>query len=154
MRAVHKLRPVVELEATRGRDVKGHVVKLGSGRTAEFRDESGRAFEVAIPGHIKRRWLAAAVAVAPVPALAIYSEAMDAEVLWCVFPLPEHEALDEHVKLDAKTIELAASESIQIRTGRSTITVNAAGEIRIRGRNIHSRASNLQRIRGGGVRIN
>jgi uncharacterized protein (DUF2345 family) len=71
-----------------------------------------------------------------------------------VLPAPEHEALDEHFRVDAKTIELSASESIRIHTGKSIVTVTAAGEVTVRGRNITSRASNLNRVRGGVVKIN
>ena len=58
------------------------------------------------------------------------------------------------IATDAKTIELSASESIRIRTGKSIVTVTAAGEVTVRGRNITSRASNLNRVRGGAVKIN
>jgi hypothetical protein len=71
-----------------------------------------------------------------------------------VFCAPEHEALDERFRVDAKTIELSARESVQIRTGKSIVTVTAAGEVSVRGKNITSRASNLNRIRGGAVKIN
>jgi hypothetical protein len=71
-----------------------------------------------------------------------------------VFSAPEHEPLDDHFRIDAKTIELAASESVRIRTGRSIVTVFADGEIRVRGKNITSWATNLNRVRGGAVRLN
>jgi hypothetical protein len=154
MRAARKLRPVAELEQPSRGHIEGQVVAVGAGRTAEFRDENGESVEIRIPREIDRRWLEAAVALAPVPAIVVQSEGMRSPVLWCTFSSPEHEALDEHLKLEGKTIELAASESVSIVTGKSTITVTAAGEVQVRGKNILSRASNLNRIRGGGVRIN
>jgi hypothetical protein len=154
MRAAHKLRPIEDLERPRGSNIEGHVVKVGPGRKAELRDGHGHTMEVRIPSQIDRRWLEAAVALAPVPAIAVQSEEMRHAVLWCTFTEPEHEVLDEHIKIEAKTIELGASESVAIRTGKSIITVTAAGEVQVRGRNILSRATNLNRIRGGGVRIN
>jgi hypothetical protein len=110
--------------------------------------------EVRVPSQIDRRWLEAAVALAPVPAVVMLAEGLRQPVLWCTFPGPEHEVLSEHLKLEAKTIELGASESVTIRTGKSLVTVSAAGEVQVRGKNILSRATNLNRIRGGGVRIN
>lgn len=94
------------------------------------------------------------MALAPVPAIALALDSASTPVLAHVFSAPEHESLDEHVRIEAKTIDLAASESVQIRTGRSIVTVSADGEIRVRGKNITSRATNLNRLRGGAVRIN
>jgi hypothetical protein len=154
MRSVRKLRPVDDFEPARTGTVEGHVVTVGTGRIVGFRDEAGRIVDVRVPSQVDRRWLAAAVALAPVPAIAVLAEGMKSPVLWCTFPGPEHESLDDHIKLDAKTIELGASESVTIRTGKALITVSAAGEVQVRGKNILSRATNINRIRGGGVRIN
>ena len=154
MRAVRKLRQVEELEAAPKGAIEGHVVTVGPGSKAGFCDEAGQTREVRVPSQVDRRWLQAAVALAPVPAIAVLAEGLRQPVLWCTFPAPEHEALSEHIKLEGRTIELAASESVTIRTGKSTITVSVAGEVEVRGKNILSRATNLNRIRGGGVRIN
>jgi hypothetical protein len=157
MRSVRKLRSVTfadEPGPLQGRSIEGAVIGLNSGGKAEFRDEEGEVTEVRVPRHVDKRWLEAAVALAPVPAIAVHPEGVQAPLLWCVFSTPEHEALDERFRVDAKTIELSASESIQIRTGKSIVTVTAAGEVSVRGKNITSRASNLNRIRGGAVKIN
>lgn len=156
MRSAHKLKTVpAAAELPReGRYLEGHVLALhGSGR-ASFRDQAGASVEVRVPRAIDQRWLAAATALAPVPAIALDFDSASTPVLAHVFSGPEHEALDEHVRIEAKTIALAASESVQICTGRSVVTVSADGEIRVRGKNITSRASNLNRLRGGSVRIN
>jgi hypothetical protein len=154
MRAARKLRPVEDLEPARTGAVEGHVVRVGPGRTAAFRDQAGQATEVRVPSQIDRRWLEAAVALAPVPAVVLLAEGLRQPVLWCTFPAEEHEALNDHIKLEAKTIELGASESVTIRTDKATITVSADGAVEVRGKNVLSRATNLNRIRGGGVRIN
>jgi hypothetical protein len=154
MRSVRKLRPVEDLEPARTGALEGHVVTVGPGGKAAFRDEAGQVMEVRIPSQIDRRWLEAAVALAPVPAVVMLAEGLRQPVLWCTFPAPEHEVLSEHIKLEAKTIELGASESVTIRTGKSLVTVSAAGEVQVRGKNILSRATSLNRIRGGSVRIN
>jgi hypothetical protein len=154
MRAGRKLRPVEALEPAYASAIEGHVVTVGPGSKAEFRDDAGQTLEVRVPSQIDRGWLQAAVALAPVPAVAMLAEGLRQPVLWCTFPGPEHEALSEHIKLEAKTIELGARESVTLRTGKSTISVSADGEIQVRGKNILSRATSLNRIRGGGVRIN
>ena len=157
MRSARKLRSVNlddEPKPLQGRSVEGVVIGFGSGGKAVFRDQDGDITEVRVPRHIDKRWLGAAVALAPVPAVAVHPEGIRLPMLWCVFCAPEHEALDQHFRVEAKTVELSASESIQIRTGKSIVTVTAAGEVSVRGKNITSRASNLNRIRGGAVKIN
>jgi len=156
MSSAYKLRTIpttADLQRD-GRYLEGQVIASQANGKATFRDESGTCIDVRVPRSVDGRWLAAAVAIAPVPAIALFLESSRAPVLAYVFAAPEHEALDDHFSVDAKTIELAASESVHIRTGRSTVTVSADGEIRVRGKNITSRASNLNRVRGGAVKIN
>ena len=69
-----------------------------------------------------------------------------------MFSAPEHQALDEHFRVDAKTVDFRQARSIPHRTGESIVTVTAAGEVSVRGKNVTTRASNLNRIRGGGSR--
>ena len=156
MRSARKLRSISfdEPGLLQGRAVEGTVIGLGSDGKARFRDEHGVVTDVRVPRHVDKRWLEAAVALAPVPAIAVHPEGIHAPLLWCVFSAPEHAGLDEHFRVGAKTIELSASESVHIRTGKSIVTVTAAGEVIVRGKNITSRASNLNRIRGGAVKIN
>lgn len=157
MRSARKLRSVNIADAPKllqGRSVEGVVTGLNPDGQAVFHGENGEVTEARVPRHLDRRWLESAVALAPVPAIVAHPEGIHTPVLWCVFAAPEHETLDQHLCMDAKTIELSASESIQIRTGKSIITVTATGEIGVRGRNITSRASNLNRIRGGAIKLN
>ena len=157
MRAVRKLRSVAladEPESLERRSVEGVVIGLGASGKARFRAEDGTVTELRVPRHVDKHWLAAAVALAPVPAIAVHPEGVRTPILWCVFSAPEHAGLDDHFRIDTKTIELSASESIHIRTGKSIVTVTAAGEVSVRGKNVTTRASNLNRIRGGAVKIN
>jgi hypothetical protein len=157
MHQARKLKMVAaagHVQPVAGRFAEGHVVALGSAGRATFRDQDGAELEVRVPRQADRRWLKSAVALAPVPAMVLVLEDGSSPVLSYVFAAPEHEGLDEHVRLDGKTIELAAQESIRIRTGRSIVTVTAEGEVNVRGRNITSRASNVNRVRGGVVKIN
>jgi DNA-binding beta-propeller fold protein YncE len=155
--SVHKLRPVLvtkDNQERERRDFVGHIIAVNPGGKAVFVDEAGEETVLVIARRVDRCWLKAAVALAPVPAVASHLGSDAWTWLSDVFPAPEHEALDDHFRVDAKTIELSASESICIRTGKSIVTVTAAGEVTVRGRNITSRASNLSRVRGGVVKIN
>jgi len=156
MRSAQKLKsvPSDRRMPVEGRYVEGHVTAVEPGGRAAFRDDSEELSTVRVPRHIDRGWLAAAVALAPVPAIVLCFESARGPVLTHVFSAPEHAPLDERFRVDAKTIELSASESVRIHTGKSIVTVTAAGEIQVRGKNILSRASNVNRIRGGAVRIN
>jgi hypothetical protein len=157
MRSAHKLRSASfadEPRLVQGRSVEGVVIGLTADSKARFRDEDGDITLLRVPRHVDRRWLGAALALAPVPGVAVHPEGVRSPLLWCVFSAPEHEALDDRFSVDAKTIELSASESVHIRTGKSIVTVTAAGEVSVRGKNVTTRASNLNRIRGGAVKIN
>jgi hypothetical protein len=157
MRSAHKLKPVPSAEDSLGVDgrfVEGHVVAMSSDGRAAFRDSGGGHSELRVPRSIDRRWLLEAVALSPVPAIALYFESGRSPALSLVFSAPEHEGLDDHFRVVAKTIELSASESVHIRTGKSIVTVTAAGEVSVRGKNVTTRASNLNRVRGGAVKIN
>jgi hypothetical protein len=156
MHSVRKLKtvPATGDPSREGRYLEGQVVALEANGKATFRDEVGTCIEVRVPRSIDKRWLAAALASAPVPAIVLCLESSRMPVLAQVFSAPEHEALDDHFRIAAKTIDLAARESVRIRTGRSIVTVSADGEIRVLGKNITSRATNLNRVRGGAVRLN
>jgi len=60
------------------------------------------------------------------------------------------------VAIDDRRDELiiTANKQLTLRCGESSITLTAAGKIIIRGKYIVSRASGLQRIKGGAVQIN
>jgi hypothetical protein len=157
MRSVRKLRSIAiddEPKLLQGRFVEGVVLGLNVAGKATFRGDDGTTAELRVPRHVDHRWLKGAAALAPVPAIAVHPGGITSPLLWCVFSAPEHGVLDERFHVDAKTIELTASESVDIRTGKSIIAVHADGEVRVRGKNISSRASNLNRIRGGVVKVN
>lgn len=158
MRAAKKPRrsPEVIPEITslpQGRYVEGHVTVLRRAG-AVFEPRDGRAFELRVPRHVDRRWLAAAVKLAPVEAIAVRPEGVARPILWCVFAGDEHAVLDESFEIDARRVSLKASESITIRTEKGLVALDARGEVRVRGRNITSRASNVNRVKGGAVRLN
>lgn len=58
------------------------------------------------------------------------------------------------VSFDSDHLMLMGSESVTLRCGAASITLQADGRITIRGAELESRASGLHRIQGGSVRIN
>ncbi len=58
---------------------------------------------------------------------------------------------DEH---EVRELKFNAAEKIEFRCGASTVTMNKNGKIVVRGRNITSRASEAQKIKGATVNIN
>lgn len=55
---------------------------------------------------------------------------------------------------DPERLILRAQQSVVIKCGESSISLEADGRIRLNGRNIFSRASHLQRIAGGAIKLN
>jgi hypothetical protein len=60
----------------------------------------------------------------------------------------------QEVELDGKNIELTAKETITLRCGDASITLNRDGKIVIRGMHVVSHAAGVNRIRGGSVQLN
>lgn len=60
----------------------------------------------------------------------------------------------EDVLIDGKRITFDAREEIELRCGKSSITLTKAGKVLIRGAYLLSRSSGTNRIKGGSVQIN
>ncbi|MFA7060615.1 MAG: DUF6484 domain-containing protein [Pedobacter sp.] len=60
----------------------------------------------------------------------------------------------EDVLIDGKRITFDAQEEIELRCGKSSITLTKAGKVLIRGAYLLSRSSGTNRIKGGSVQIN
>ena len=60
----------------------------------------------------------------------------------------------DHVSIDGKHIRFDAKEQIELRCGKSSITLTRAGKILIRGAYLLSRASGVNSIKGGSVQLN
>ena len=66
-------------------------------------------------------------------------------------------ALDErpdHIAVDGETVEIAAKKEIVLRCGKSSIALRKDGKIIVRGTKILSRATEVNKVQGGSVRIN
>jgi hypothetical protein len=74
MRSAHKPGSVTfppEGQPLAGRFALGHVVALRPGGRVGFRDRAGKVTGARVPRHMDKRWLVAALAIAPVPAIAL-----------------------------------------------------------------------------------
>jgi uncharacterized protein DUF6484 len=58
------------------------------------------------------------------------------------------------LELDAKELELSADRQITLRCGKSSIILTHDGRIVIRGEHLLSRATSVNRIRGGTIQLN
>lgn len=58
------------------------------------------------------------------------------------------------VDVDGRTILLTGQETIELRCGEASITLNRDGKVVIRGHHVVSHASGVNRIRGGSVQLN
>ncbi|MBK8239995.1 MAG: hypothetical protein IPK74_31105 [Deltaproteobacteria bacterium] len=56
--------------------------------------------------------------------------------------------------LDARELVLSADEELTLRCGKSSIVLTADGRIAIRGEHLLSRATSVNRIRGGTILLN
>jgi hypothetical protein len=63
-------------------------------------------------------------------------------------------AFPQKIELDGKNIALTARETITLRCGDASITLNQDGKIVIRGMHVVSHAAGVNRIRGGSVQLN
>jgi hypothetical protein len=119
------------------------VVELASGETVIAR----------APHHVGIAWLRAAVAIAPVEGLVVRTDA-GRPVLWGVFPDERHDAARPEVHLRAGALTIDAADSVDIVSGTSRLSLEPTGEVVLRGRDVLSRASEVNRVQGGRVRIN
>lgn len=58
------------------------------------------------------------------------------------------------ITVDGKNVAVSAHESITLRCGNASITLNSDGKIVIRGAHVVTHASGVNRIRGGSVELN
>lgn len=58
------------------------------------------------------------------------------------------------VDADGERMIVAASEQLVLRCGRATLTLTKAGKVIIEGTYISSRATGVQRIKGGSIQLN
>tara|TARA_B100000676_G_scaffold289591_1_gene322273 strand:- start:187 stop:705 length:519 start_codon:yes stop_codon:yes gene_type:complete len=71
-------------------------------------------------------------------------------------PAVELPIMDEETTatVDGRRVELKAKERIELKCGKASIILTAAGKVLIKGAYVSSRSTGAQRIRGGSVHIN
>lgn len=72
-------------------------------------------------------------------------------VMGVVVPLQEQST---EVQIDGETLVLTGCETIVLRCGDASITLNKDGKVVIRGKHVVTHASGVNRIRGGSVQLN
>jgi predicted oxidoreductase len=72
-----------------------------------------------------------------------------------IFPTPvQYVAAERSAALDGKRLVFEAEEEVQIKCGEASINLYKDGRVVIRGKNLISRASVVNRILGGSVQVN
>lgn len=69
-------------------------------------------------------------------------------------PMPKELDLPVEIKTDGERLQISARQEIELRCGRSSITLTADGKVLIRGAYVSSRSSGANRIKGGSVHLN
>jgi hypothetical protein len=69
------------------------------------------------------------------------------------WPLPETPATVE-VDADAQRMVVSARSQLVLRCGKASITLTEAGKVLIEGTHVSSRASGVNRLKGGSVQLN
>jgi hypothetical protein len=113
----------------------------------------GESLSVRCPLHIPIEWLRAARVIAPVEAVMVRSAGVR-PILLAVAPDARHRSVRAQVHISASTMTIDASEVVEIVSGKSSVSLKQDGDVVVRGRDVLSRASEVNRLKGGRVRIN
>lgn len=57
-------------------------------------------------------------------------------------------------RVDGRRVVIEGADEVELRCGKATLVLRSDGHVLVRGVNVQTEASELQRIRGGTVRIN
>jgi hypothetical protein len=111
------------------------------------------AIEARCPAHIDRSWLAAAVAVAPVEAAFATPRNGGRAILFAIFPGPEHSDIRADITLVGRRVRIEGEE-IRVQGKKAHVAVTRDGGVELRGKDVTSRATRINRLQGGAVRLN
>lgn len=130
------------------------LLSLREGASAVVRLSADREEVLArLPQHIGRPWVAAALEKGPLEVALAKTDA-GRWVVWGLFPGPEHADVEAEVEIRGSTVHVHARQSVELACGPTRVSLKGDGEVRVRGKEILSRASGVNRIKGGAVRIN
>jgi hypothetical protein len=137
-----------------GAAAEGRVVAVDAERgTARVMLDEGGHVDARLPQHVSVPWLAAAVELAAVEA-AVTIPRSGRAILWSVFPSAEHAAVSVDVQLVGRHVTLEASEQLELRCSRGSVSIDPQGNVTVRGKDVLSRASGANRIKGGIIGLN
>jgi hypothetical protein len=114
---------------------------------------TGETLVARCPAHVDRTWLKAAARVAPVEALFVTTRPSGRFVLWAIFPGEAHDSIAVDVRIRGRQVRIDA-ESIEVGTDKAQLRLDGDGNVSLRGRDVTSRASRVNRIKGGAIRLN
>lgn len=130
----------------------GQIVQALDGHAFRVRLDGSRATVDALcPMHIDAAWLRAAVALGPVDVAVV--ETARRHIVWAVFPSPAHDAVRVDVRLRGRGVHIEADE-VTVDCSASKLKLDRKGQVELHGKDVLSRASRINRVRGGAVRIN
>jgi len=75
-------------------------------------------------------------------------------VITGLFVAPQAPPRRRHMKIRAEELDFEASSKITLECGKASITLHRDGKIVVRGVHLLSRASGVNRIRGGSIELN
>lgn len=146
-------RPMAHMPLGTGSDMfEGRVSAVGQG-TVQASIDGDRNIEARCPAHIDRAWLAAAVAVAPVEAVFFVPRNGTRPILAGVFPGPEHAEVRADVTVRARRVRIEAEE-FRVQGKNAHVAVDKQGAVEVRGRDVTTRATRINRVQGGAIRLN
>ena len=136
-----------------GSVVEGRAVALAREGHASVVLEDGRKVIARLPQHVDAQWLGEAVKQAPVEAAVALLPGGRA-LLWSLFPGPEHAGVVVDVELVGRTVTVRGEAGVEVQCNGARLQLDAEGDVTLRGRDVMTRASKLNRIQGGSIRLN
>ena len=130
---------------------EGRVMGVGQS-TVEAHVEPDGVVEARRPAHVDVGWLRAAVEAGPVEGAFVVPRGGGRAVLLAVFPGPEHAQVRADITLVGRHVRIEA-EAFRVQGKGAHVSVEENGSVELRGRDVTSRATRVNRIRGGAIRL-
>lgn len=71
-----------------------------------------------------------------------------------LLPGPEHDAVSVPLTLRGESVTVEGTKFVQIGSGKSSVSLAEDGKVEVRGRDVLTRGSECNRVRGGRVKLN
>jgi len=136
------------LPETRRSVIEGHIVEVVSDDVVTLVTAGGHRMACRCALHVSPDWIRAALRFGRVEAEASVSASGREATIWCLLPTAEQR------KVTLEAVTLAAESRVSIVCGKSKLTLTKDGTIRMRGRDVATRGSQIARLQGGVVRVN